>query len=102
LGLPFAFQQAGLFMGITLVLLFCPLITFTLRIMGRAQKLANEGSYQGTVEKLLGHKDKLTIIALQLMYIMAGRVLRLSDHYLAFSPLSPSGLVRLHLSPTDP
>jgi amino acid permease len=70
LALPFAFQQAGLVMGIFLSVVFCPLITLTLHIMGRAQKLSNEGTLQGTVRKLLGQRAYITIITFQLVFIM--------------------------------
>jgi len=69
LALPFAYQQAGLLLSTALAFAFCPLITFTLHIMGRAQKLANKGTFQETCAKLLGPKTKVVVIILQLIFI---------------------------------
>jgi amino acid permease len=74
LALPFAFQQSGVFMGILLSIGFCPLVTFTLHIMGRAQKASNEGSYQATCQKLLGPTWGLVNIVFQLSFIMGACV----------------------------
>jgi len=74
LALPFAFQQAGLITSVILALLFCPIISFTLHIMGRAQKLANKGTLQATCGKILGFRAKIIIIVLQLVFITGGNI----------------------------
>ena len=85
LGIPFAFQQAGLVLSVVLIAVFCPFITFTLHIMGRAQKFANKGTYQATCEQILGPKSKIMIIVLQLAFIIGaciGYLIIIADNLL--------------------
>jgi amino acid permease len=70
LGLPIAFQFSGAILGLILTGFFAAIIAYSLHVVGRAQKFTNSGTYQESVAKLIGPKAEVSIIILQLMFLV--------------------------------
>ena len=70
LSLPFAYQASGLVLGSALLCVFALLVTYSLHVIGRAQKQTNSKTYQEVARKVLGARAEAACIYGQLLFFV--------------------------------
>ncbi|RKF81671.1 Vacuolar amino acid transporter 2 [Golovinomyces cichoracearum] len=74
IGQPYAFRQAGILAGITLLILLTIMVDWTIRLIVINSKLSGSNSFQGTMEHCFGHIGLITISIAQWAFAFGGMI----------------------------
>ena len=74
IGQPYAFKQAGLFMGVFLLIALTITVDWTIRLIVTNSKLSGADSFQATMEKCFGKSGLIAISVAQWAFAFGGMV----------------------------